>query len=1044
MEPTLFSFIWKYSKRQQLALLAVTLLTFPFIYATLELPKRIINDAIGMQAPHYEVLGQQLNQTQYLMMLCFAFLGAVLVAGLLKMRLNTMKGVLAERMLRRLRYTLIARMMRFPKPYFQKTSQGELVSMVTSEAEPMGGLMGDAVAQPVFQAGQMLTIVTFLFMQSVWFGLASVMLIPLQAWLIPLLQRQINLLNKERIQEVRQLATEIGETAAGISDLRANGGWRYRLALVSDRLGRLFEIRFRIYRKKFFMKFLNNLITQMTPFLFYSVGGYLAIKGEITVGALVAALAAYKDLSAPWKELLFFYNQVQDMSLRWKVVTERFAPRNMIPDHLFDGEPADIPHLTGGIELRDVTVEDADGNRLLEDISLTIPPGARVAIKSGSASERAAFAQLLTREVTPVRGAVRLSGKPLNALHQAVIAARVGHAHSQPYLFDGTLGENLMMSLRSQPRDLPSGRRAERKANEALRAGNSPHPIEADWLSPHLAELDGREDLRDWWFKLVQAMGTDEQLFRRTLLSRIDETMHPILAAKLVSLRDEMFEALQTAGLDEVVYRFDPDTFNPAVPLGGNLLFAAPTRDISQEDLAQTSGFYELMQELGLDKDASEISSGVMETLQQTFGQEDTDHPLFRRLGIDPDMYRRLCEIMNRRAEVGDRKLSRDDRALLLTVPFLLTAEQIGTAFPEAYKQKILDIRRNSADRIRARTGDMFKPVAPDSYVPRLTVLENLLYGRISLRAGARAQQIEDLAAGILNRHGLRKPLAAILYDLRTGLGGVNLPVVFRERAAFSRAGIKRPDILVMDTVLASHDSESRLRTREQLRGLLPKAVLIFLEDRFEHPERYDLFVEIKDGRIDGVTRAEAEQGGETATADLHRKIAVIAENELLGRLDARNQRLLGFSAHWISHKAGEHVFRHDSIADAAFLCVGGLAEMRWPGSRSDDPAVTEVEPGRLIGDLSVINGTRRALDLVAVEDSCFLRIGAEEFRAVIESDARVAMSLLETVSGHLETLGRAMQAMDIDVGEVIRVGQEFKTDAETADRTQDPLNAAG
>jgi len=63
------------------------------------------------------------------------------------------------------------------------------------------------------------------------------------------------------------------------------------------------------------MKFLNNFLGQLTPLFFYSVGGYLAIKGQITVGALVAALAAYKDLSNPWKELLAYYNTTQDMSL---------------------------------------------------------------------------------------------------------------------------------------------------------------------------------------------------------------------------------------------------------------------------------------------------------------------------------------------------------------------------------------------------------------------------------------------------------------------------------------------------------------------------------------------------------------------------------------------------------------------------------------------------------------------------------------------------------------------------------------------------------
>ena len=207
-----------------------------------------------------------------------------------------MKGVLAERLLRRFRFQLLTRILRFPRPYFRNTSQGELVAMVTSEAEPLGGIMGDMVSQPILQAGQMLTILAFLFAQSLWFGLAAIALIPLQAWIIPRLQRQINQLNKGRIQEVRKLAADIGETAAGVSDIRTNGGLRYRMSLFSNRLGNLYDYRFAIYQKKYFMKFLNNFINQLTPFFFYSVGGYLAITGHITVGALVAALAAFKDM----------------------------------------------------------------------------------------------------------------------------------------------------------------------------------------------------------------------------------------------------------------------------------------------------------------------------------------------------------------------------------------------------------------------------------------------------------------------------------------------------------------------------------------------------------------------------------------------------------------------------------------------------------------------------------------------------------------------------------------------------------------------------
>ncbi|MCR9126162.1 MAG: ABC transporter transmembrane domain-containing protein [Rhodobacteraceae bacterium] len=1019
MERSLFAFIWKHSKRQQLVLLGLTLISFPFLYASLELPKRIINDAIGAERDTIDVAGVSIGQVQFLMVLCFLFLAAVLVSGLMKMRINTMKGIVAERLLRRFRYTLINRMMRFPQPYFRATSQGEIVSMVTSEAEPMGGLMGDAVAQPVFQAGQMLTIVTFLFMQSVWFGLASVALIPLQAWLIPMLQRQINQLNKKRVIEVRALASEIGETAAGMADLRINGGWRFRLAEFTARLGRLFDIRFQIYQKKFFMKFLNNFITQLTPFFFYSVGGYLAIRGDITVGALVAALAAYKDLSSPWKELLTYYNQVQDMSLRWQIVTERFAPANMIAPELFEGEPATIPRLNGAIEIRDVTLRDANGNTILEDINLDIPAGARVAIQSTSATERAAFADLMTREALPMRGSVTMAGHPLNELHQSVLAARIGYAHSRPYFFDGTLGQNLTMALRARPLTVKwdPGHR-DRMFNEARRAGNSLDPLDVEWLDPDLAGLTRDEDVQDWWFKLVQAMGTDEAMFRRTLRSTFDPALHRDLARAIVDLRPVVLERLRAAGLDDAVYRFDPNQFNPAVPLGGNLLFAVPTRSITQEQLAKSHDFIDLLRENGIAPQAMEIALGILQTLRQTFGSDGTDHPLFRRLNFDADTYIRLSAIAQRRQDKGPAALTSDEEALLLTMPFLLTAEQIGPEFSEAYKERILTMRLAKADVLRKAVGDLFTPVAPDVYLARLSPLENAIYGRVSMMAGARFELIENLVAEVLAENGLRQAMAAVIFDMPSGLGGASLPTAIQERAAFSRAGIKRPDILILDKALASHDAKSRSQARSRLRELMPDTTMVFMEDKFEHPEAYDLFVEIRDGRIGDMSLVGDRAAGGTGANDLRRKQRLLAETELFGGLDARNQRLLAFTAQWYKAPAGHVIFAEGQPADAVYLCLEGNAELRWHGAAEGSRPVATVQPGRLIGDLTVILGENRQMDLVAMTDVKFLRIGAEEFRAVMENDTEVAMNLVRTVARNLSGAAELLRTARIDIPE--------------------------
>ena len=69
-------------------------------------------------------------------------LGLVLINGAFKYIINVVSGRTGERLLRRLRYQLYTRMLRFPLPQFRKTSQGELIAMITAEVEPLGGFMG--------------------------------------------------------------------------------------------------------------------------------------------------------------------------------------------------------------------------------------------------------------------------------------------------------------------------------------------------------------------------------------------------------------------------------------------------------------------------------------------------------------------------------------------------------------------------------------------------------------------------------------------------------------------------------------------------------------------------------------------------------------------------------------------------------------------------------------------------------------------------------------------------------------------------------------
>ncbi|WP_121067908.1 ABC transporter transmembrane domain-containing protein [Chachezhania antarctica] len=974
---------------------------FPILYLTLELPKRIVNDVIGAQSNMIEVWGYQVPQLTFLAILCGLYLLSVLIHGLLKMRINTMKGILAERMLRRFRYRLISRMLLFPQPYFERVSQGEMVSMITSESEPMGGLMGDMISQPVMQAGQMLTILYFLFVQSFWFGLAAVALIPVQAYIIPILQRQINQLNKERVKELRVMASVIGESAAGASALRLNGGWRYRLALVTDQLGRLFHIRFKIYNKKFFMKFLNNFIGQLTPFFFYSIGGYLVVQGTVSLGALVAALGAYKDIASPWKELLAYYNQTADMQVRWETVTERFAPAGMMKRSQFEGEPEELSRLKGDIVLDHVTLRDADGNPVLEDISTTLPAGKVIAIAAPSEEDRRALTQLLTREVVPTSGKIEIAGHDLTDLHHAVIAARIGRATSRPVTFQGSFGENILMPLRYRPmEDNPE----DVDMIEAVKAGNSTDSFHANWLDPKRADFETMDELRDWWHKLVDGMGSGTALFQRGLDQVFEAEEHPTLAEKVIALRPAAREAVEAAGLGRYVYFFHPEKYNSALPVAENLLFATPRRPLTQEALAGQTEFMALVRELELDVPLVKLTRDVIEMLRQIFGPVGTDHPLFRNLGLDPENYGAAVDLVERSRESGTQALTDEDLATLLIVPFRISADQIGPAFSDEMKTQILELRKSHAPVLQKAMGDLFQPIGEDTYAPGITVLENALFGKVIRSSGTRGEEVERIVAKALIDGGAQPNVIDLIYGMEISIGGSNLPAIFAESLSLSRATIKRPDILILDRALASYDRDSQIKVHRNLRELLPDTTVIYLNDAFDDPDVFDIYFEIRQGRLvsdDGVAEMAEDSA---ASADLMRKVRALEDIPLFSGLNRKQLRLLAFGSHWYEAQTGEIVFvKGDEPRDGAYVLIEGEAGLYLPKPEDeDDQLIARVGPGALVGELGLIRKEPRALSMVAETELTCLRIGEEEFLAVVENDAATSYKILQVVAGYV------------------------------------------
>jgi ABC-type multidrug transport system fused ATPase/permease subunit len=315
LDTGLFSSVLRYSKKQQVLMILLSLIALPILYLTLELPKQIVNNALNSERFPVDVFGRDVDQVTFLMFLSGLYLLAIILIGINKYVLNVFKGYVAERFLRRFRLFVYRQWRDDPVA----RDKSEIVPILAQEVEPVGGFAADVLTLPILQGGTLATILLFMFIQDPVLGAAALTVLPIQLVLLPKLQRRVNVLSRSRIQEVRQLGRVLSD------QLRDRRKEQSGLGSTSASFRELEHVRRRIFKLKFFIKALNNFLTALTPFLFYSLGGYFVIEGRISLGALVAVLAAHKDFSAPLKELFRYYQTLEDTRIRYQEITMFFS-----------------------------------------------------------------------------------------------------------------------------------------------------------------------------------------------------------------------------------------------------------------------------------------------------------------------------------------------------------------------------------------------------------------------------------------------------------------------------------------------------------------------------------------------------------------------------------------------------------------------------------------------------------------------------------------------------------------------------------------------
>ncbi|MDM0466691.1 ABC transporter ATP-binding protein [Clostridium perfringens] len=350
-----------------------------------------------------------------------------------------MSGV-AQKVSYNLRKQISEKMDTLPLNYFDTRTNGEVLSRITNDVDTVNQTLNQSLSQIITSVVTLIGVLIMMFSISWIMTLATFIILPVSMVLISLVVKKSQKYFKSQQEYLGHLNGQVEEVYGGHNIMKA---FNREEASTKD----FDELNNTLYKSAWKSQFLSGMMMPIMSFvgnlgyvLVSILGGWLTIKSVITVGDIQAFIQYVRSFNQPISQMAQVANIMQSTAAAAERVFEFLDEEDEVKDPVNSVDPSEI---RGEVEFEDVHFGYNPDKIIINDFSVDVKPGQKVAIVGPTGAGKTTIVKLLMRFYDINSGSIKIDGNDIRDFKRADLRNLFGMVLQDTWLFNGTIMENL-------------------------------------------------------------------------------------------------------------------------------------------------------------------------------------------------------------------------------------------------------------------------------------------------------------------------------------------------------------------------------------------------------------------------------------------------------------------------------------------------------------------------------------------------------------------------------------------------------------------------